>query len=74
MTQKTINHTSLPVYKMPVPDAKISDGVLRSRRFKDIYFSSEDGLAETQHVFIKDHTLTDLKEIFGKDVEVLLTY
>ena len=27
-----------------------------------------------QQVFIKDHTLTDLKEIFGKDVEVLLTY
>jgi uncharacterized protein (UPF0332 family)/predicted nucleotidyltransferase len=27
-----------------------------------------------QRVFIKDHTLTDLKKIFGKDVEVLLTY
>ncbi|MDC0461459.1 FAD-dependent 5-carboxymethylaminomethyl-2-thiouridine(34) oxidoreductase MnmC [Alphaproteobacteria bacterium] len=60
MTQKTINHTSLPVYKMPVPDAKISDGVLRSRRFKDIYFSSEDGLAETQHVFIKGTNLNSL--------------
>jgi uncharacterized protein (UPF0332 family)/predicted nucleotidyltransferase len=27
-----------------------------------------------QRVFIKDHTLVDLKKIFGKDVEVLLTY
>ena len=37
---------------MPEPDAKITDGVLRSGKFGDIYFSAENGLAETRHVFI----------------------
>ena len=37
---------------MTEPDAKITDGVLRSSKFRDIYFSAENGLAETRHVFI----------------------
>ena len=47
----------LPVYRMPEPDAKITDGVLRSGKFSDIYFSAENGLAETRHVFINGTNL-----------------
>lgn len=33
--------------------------VLRSKEFDDIYFSPEDGVAETEHVFIKGNKLPD---------------
>ena len=46
-------------YRMPSPNAKITDGVLRSERFNDIYFSSENGLAEVRHVFIEGTRLAD---------------
>ena len=52
MTKQPKQPVPLPVYRMPEPDAKITDGVLRSGTFGDIYYSSENGLAETRHVFI----------------------
>ncbi len=52
MTKQLKQPVPLPVYRMPEPDAKITDGVLRSDTFGDIYFSAENGLAETRHVFI----------------------
>jgi len=39
--------------KLPAPDVVLEDGILRSRRHDDIYFSVEDGLAETRHVFLQ---------------------
>jgi len=44
-------HSNLP--QLPQVDAVICDGIIRSSRFNDIYFSSENGLAETRHVFIQ---------------------
>ena len=52
MTKQLKQPVPLPVYRMPKPDAKITDGVLRSKKFSDIYFSAENGLAEKRHVFI----------------------
>lgn len=40
----------------------IDDGVVRSEDYQDIYFSVEDGLAETRHVF---HKGTDLGQAWG---------
>lgn len=37
---------------MNIPNAHFEDGILRSRRFDDIYFSTDGGLAETQAVFL----------------------
>ena len=50
----------IPNYKMPLPDAKIVGGVLRSEKFNDIYFSSENGLAEARHIFIESTSLAEL--------------
>ena len=33
--------------------------VLRSKQFNDVYFSAEDGLAETQHVFLQGNSLPE---------------
>jgi len=33
------------------------DGVLKSKQFDDVYFSAEDGLAETRHVFLEGNGL-----------------
>ena len=41
-----------PLPQLPPSDAVLTDGVLRSSRFGDIYFSTEGGLAETRHVFL----------------------
>ncbi len=35
------------------------DGVPRSQQFDDVYFSVEDGLAETRHVFMDGNTLSE---------------
>ena len=59
MTKQFIKSNQIPNYKMPVPDAKIADGVLRSERFNDIYFSSENGLAEARHLFIDGTNLAN---------------
>eukprot|EP00435_Cladocopium_sp_Y103_P077083 s1_g822.t1 len=45
-----------------LPSADITwraDGSPQSTRFDDIYFSSDDGLAETAHVFLKGNALPD---------------
>lgn len=41
-----------PLPQLPPEDAVLTDGVLRSERYGDIYFSTDGGLAETRHVFI----------------------
>lgn len=41
------------------PDILVDAGAVRSRQFDDIYFQPEDGLAETQHVFLAGNDLTD---------------
>ena len=53
-----------PVFQPPLPqlpphDAVLNDGVLRSSRFGDIYFSTDGGLAESRHVFINGTGLSD---------------
>ena len=48
-----------PLPQLPPEDAVLTDGVLRSLRFGDIYFSTDGGLAETQHVFINGTRLSD---------------
>ena len=43
------------------------DGVPVARRFDDPYFSLQDGLAETRHVFLSGN---DLPARFGKDFQI----
>lgn len=44
--------------RLPRPDLeRDGDGVLRSRSFDDIYFSPEDGLAESRYVFVDGNDL-----------------
>lgn len=46
--------------KLPSPDLSWrADGSPVSARFDDIYFSTEDGLAETRHVFLNGNGLPD---------------
>ena len=40
-------------YRLEVPIVSLRDGVLRADDFDDLYFDRHDGLAESQHVFIK---------------------
>lgn len=47
------NDEILPERKLPAADVVLEDGILRSRRHDDIYFSVDDGLAETRHVFLQ---------------------
>ena len=60
MIKQSKNPNAMANYKISGPDAKITDGVLRSDRFKDIYFSSENGLAEARHVFVEGTNLAAL--------------
>ena len=39
--------------QLPPEDSVLTKGVLRSLRYGDIYFSTENGLAEARHVFIQ---------------------
>ena len=41
-----------PIPQLLPDDAFLCDKVLRSKRYDDVYFSNENGLAETRHVFI----------------------
>ena len=54
---------------MPPEDAVFTEGVLRSSRFGDIYFSTENGLAETQHVFIHG---TGLREKLAYEDKIII--
>jgi tRNA 5-methylaminomethyl-2-thiouridine biosynthesis bifunctional protein len=42
---------------LPPPDIEIDGETLRSRRFDDIYFQPDDGLAESRHVFLGGNDL-----------------
>ena len=42
-----------PLPQLPPEDDFLTEGVLRSFRFSDIYFSIENGLEEARHVFIR---------------------
>ena len=42
-----------PLPQLPPEDDFLTEGVLRSSRFSDIYFSMENGLEEARHVFIR---------------------
>ena len=48
-----------PLPQLPPKDAVFNENVLRSSRYGDIYFSTENGLAETRHVFIEGTGLPD---------------
>ena len=56
--------------QLPPEDAVVNDGFLRSQRYDDIYFSHEDGLAETRHVFIDG---TGLRERLAEREHLLIT-
>ena len=45
--------------QLPPEDSVLTKGVLRSLRYGDIYFSTENGLAEARHVFIQGTGLRD---------------
>ena len=45
--------------QLPPKASVFTEGVLRSSKFDDIYFSTENGLAETQHIFIHGTGLRD---------------
>ena len=42
-----------PLPQLPPEDDFLTDGVLRSSRFSDIYFSIENGLEEARHVSLE---------------------
>ncbi len=59
------------------------DGTPHSRQFEDVYYSSDDGLAESRHVFLagnqlperwRDSTFTVLETGFGTGLNFLATW
>ena len=46
-------------YRLDAPVVSRRDGVLRADDFDDLYFDAQDGLAESQYVFIKGTKLPD---------------
>ena len=46
-------------YRLEAPVVSWRGGVLRADDFDDLYFDAQDGLAESQHVFIKGTQLQD---------------
>ena len=46
-------------YKLDEPVVSWRDGVMREDEFDDLYFDAQDGLAESQYVFIKGTQLPD---------------
>ena len=48
-----------PLPQLPPDDAVFNEGALRSSRYGDIYFSTDNGLSETRHVFIQGTGLPD---------------
>ena len=41
-----------PLPQLPPVAVSFDDGILRATEFGDVYFSAEDGLAESRHVFL----------------------
>ena len=58
-----------PLPQLPANASFLSDGVLRSSRYGDIYFSTENGLAETRHVFIQG---TGLQNRLALDEQIII--
>ena len=60
-----------PLPQLPPEDDFLTEGVLRSFRFSDIYFSIENGLEEARHVFIRGtgFELPILKTRYGSQLE-----
>ena len=44
-------------FRLESPQLSIRQGVVRDDDFDDVYFSADDGLGETQHVFIDGNDL-----------------
>ena len=58
-----------PLPQLPPEDDLLTEGVLRSSRFSDIYFSTENGLEEARHVFIKG---TGLQRRLAGEVQIII--
>ena len=58
-----------PLPQLPPEDAFIFGRTLRSKRYGDVYFSEENGLAETRHVFIHG---TGLRERLAEREHLLI--
>lgn len=48
-----------PLPQLPPVAVSFDDGILRASEFGDVYFSAEDGLAESRHVFLRGTGLPD---------------
>ena len=44
-------------YDLPLPQIDMRDGVPHAMQFADSYYNADDGLAETQHVFLEGNDL-----------------
>ena len=44
-------------YRLISPAISVREGVMRADGYDDVYFSREDGLAETRHVFFAGNDL-----------------
>ena len=58
-----------PLPQLPKPDVCFVDGQLVSSEFDDIFFSAQDGLAETQHVFIAG---TSLEKMLAENTHLVI--
>ena len=61
--------TEQPLPQLPKPDVCFVDGQLVSSEFDDIFFSAQDGLAETQHVFIAG---TSLEKMLAENTHLVI--
>ena len=48
-----------PLPQLPSVAVSFDDGILRATEYGDVYFSAEDGLAESRHVFLRGNGLPD---------------
>ena len=53
-----VNHHSAN-YRLSPPVVSYCDGILRADNFDDLYFSADNGLEESQHVFIDGNHIAD---------------
>ena len=53
-----VNHHAAN-YRLATPVISYRDGILRADNFDDLYFSADNGLDESQHVFIDGNQIAD---------------
>ena len=53
-----VNHHAAN-YRLATPVISYGDGILRADNFDDLYFSADNGLDESQHVFIEGNHIAD---------------